>query len=63
MRSELKSSLNFHVREALAGVDVLLLVVEEYLSMNWRYPIELHGIGKYGNDSYQIFCTDEWKEV
>ncbi|KFP89031.1 Methyl-CpG-binding domain protein 4, partial [Acanthisitta chloris] len=36
---------------------------DEYLSKPWRYPIELHGIGKYGNDSYRIFCVNEWKEV
>ena len=36
---------------------------EEYLAKDWVYPIELHGIGKYGNDSYRIFCTPEWKEV
>ncbi|XP_054023746.1 methyl-CpG-binding domain protein 4 [Dryobates pubescens] len=35
----------------------------EYLSKHWRYPIELHGIGKYGNDSYRIFCVNEWQEV
>ena len=35
----------------------------EYLTKNWRYPIELHGIGKYGNDSYRIFCVNEWKLV
>lgn len=36
---------------------------EEYLTKQWRYPIELHGIGKYGNDSYRIFCVDEWRQV
>nr|XP_025955439.1 methyl-CpG-binding domain protein 4 isoform X2 [Dromaius novaehollandiae] len=36
---------------------------DEYLTKQWRYPIELHGIGKYGNDSYRIFCVNEWKEV
>ncbi|XP_018410722.1 PREDICTED: methyl-CpG-binding domain protein 4 [Nanorana parkeri] len=36
---------------------------EEYLTKKWRYPIALHGIGKYGNDSYRIFCVNEWKEV
>ncbi|ROI74338.1 Methyl-CpG-binding domain protein 4 [Anabarilius grahami] len=36
---------------------------DEYLSKSWRYPIELHGIGKYGNDSYRIFCVEEWREV
>nr|XP_033782355.1 methyl-CpG-binding domain protein 4 isoform X2 [Geotrypetes seraphini] len=36
---------------------------DEYLTKKWKYPIELHGIGKYGNDSYRIFCVSEWKEV
>jgi len=36
---------------------------EEYLGKDWEYPIELYGIGKYGNDSYRIFCTEEWREV
>ncbi|BFZ08170.1 hypothetical protein BsWGS_11209 [Bradybaena similaris] len=36
---------------------------DEYLSKKWTYPIELHGIGKYGNDSYRIFCVNEWKQV
>lgn len=37
--------------------------VDEYLAKEWRFPIELHGIGKYGNDSYRIFCAGEWREV
>ncbi|XP_076859236.1 uncharacterized protein mbd4 isoform X2 [Brachyhypopomus gauderio] len=36
---------------------------DEFLTKSWRYPIELHGIGKYGNDSYRIFCVEEWREV
>ncbi|XP_035500786.2 methyl-CpG-binding domain protein 4 [Scophthalmus maximus] len=36
---------------------------DEYLTKQWRYPIELHGIGKYGNDSFRIFCVGEWKQV
>uniref|UniRef100_A0A8C8SQB0 Methyl-CpG-binding domain protein 4 n=1 Tax=Pelusios castaneus TaxID=367368 RepID=A0A8C8SQB0_9SAUR len=36
---------------------------DEFLTKQWKYPIELHGIGKYGNDSYRIFCVNEWKEV
>ncbi|XP_060095625.1 methyl-CpG-binding domain protein 4 isoform X2 [Heteronotia binoei] len=36
---------------------------DEYMTKQWKYPIELHGIGKYGNDSYRIFCVNEWKEV
>ncbi len=38
-------------------------LTEEYLSKDWEYPEELYGIGQYGNDSYRIFCTSEWKEV
>ncbi|XP_035864133.1 methyl-CpG-binding domain protein 4 isoform X3 [Sander lucioperca] len=36
---------------------------DDYLTKQWRYPIELHGIGKYGNDSYRIFCVGEWRDV
>ncbi|XP_062854616.1 methyl-CpG-binding domain protein 4 [Trichomycterus rosablanca] len=36
---------------------------DEFLTKSWRYPNELHGIGKYGNDSYRIFCVGEWREV
>ncbi|XP_041129105.1 methyl-CpG-binding domain protein 4-like [Polyodon spathula] len=36
---------------------------DEYLTKQWKYPIELHGIGKYGNDSYRIFCVNEWRQV
>jgi len=39
------------------------IISEEYLVKKWRYPIELYGIGKYGNDSYRIFCVNEWREV
>lgn len=35
----------------------------EYLTKSWKYPVELYGIGKYGNDSYRIFCVNEWKQV
>ena len=36
---------------------------DEYLSKDWKQPIELYGIGKYGNDSYRIFCQGEWTKV
>ncbi|XP_061838241.1 methyl-CpG-binding domain protein 4 [Nerophis lumbriciformis] len=42
---------------------IIIRFSDEYLSKQWRYPIELHGIGKYGNDSYRIFCVDEWRQV
>ncbi|KAM9351127.1 methyl-CpG-binding domain protein 4 isoform 2-T2 [Symphorus nematophorus] len=41
----------------------LIRFSDEYLNKPWRYPIELHGIGKYGNDSYRIFCVEEWRQV
>jgi len=37
--------------------------VEEYLTKSWRYPRELYGIKKYGDDAYRIFCINEWKQV
>ncbi|XP_070766993.1 methyl-CpG-binding domain protein 4 [Enoplosus armatus] len=41
----------------------LIRFSDEYRTKQWRYPIELHGIGKYGNDSYRIFCVGEWRQV
>ncbi|XP_026222721.1 methyl-CpG-binding domain protein 4 [Anabas testudineus] len=41
----------------------LIRFSDEYLTKQWRYPIELYGIGKYGNDSYRIFCVGEWRQV
>ncbi|KAL3184196.1 hypothetical protein MRX96_032312 [Rhipicephalus microplus] len=43
--------------------DIIQKFSEEYLTKEWRYPDELHGIGKYGNDSYRIFCVNEWRKV
>ncbi|XP_058244718.1 methyl-CpG-binding domain protein 4 isoform X1 [Hemibagrus wyckioides] len=41
----------------------LIRFSDEFLTKSWRYPEELYGIGKYGNDSYRIFCVGEWREV
>ena len=41
----------------------IFVTVEEYLTKNWCYPRELHGIKKYGDDAYRIFCINEWKQV
>ncbi|CAG11336.1 unnamed protein product [Tetraodon nigroviridis] len=57
--SELMKPLGLNELRAKA----LIRFSEEYLTKQWRYPIELHGIGKYGNDSYRIFCLEEWREV
>lgn len=35
----------------------------EYLEKDWSEPIELYGIGKYGNDAWKIFCTADWKDA
>ncbi|XP_041348410.1 uncharacterized protein LOC121367991 isoform X2 [Gigantopelta aegis] len=43
--------------------ETIIKFSDEYLTKDWKYPIELHGIGKYGNDSYRIFCVNEWKQV
>ena len=36
---------------------------DEYLNKDWNYPIDLFGIGKYGDASYRIFCLGQWKLV
>merc|ERR1712055_1134412 len=34
---------------------------KEYLTNdNWKKASEFYGIGKYGNDSYEIFCLGLW---
>lgn len=35
----------------------------EFLEKDWKYPRELYGIGKYGDDSYRMFCINEWRQV
>ncbi|CAK8671026.1 unnamed protein product [Clavelina lepadiformis] len=57
--AELLKPLGLHRLRA----KTLIRFSDEYLKKDWRYPIELHGIGKYGNDSYRIFCINEWKMV
>lgn len=46
-----------------ARATTLVRFTDEYLSKDWKQPIELFGIGKYGNDSYRIFCQGEWTKV
>jgi methyl-CpG-binding domain protein 4 len=36
---------------------------QEFLTLNWTYPEELHGIGRYANDCYRIFCCGETSTV
>uniref|UniRef100_T1ILG3 HhH-GPD domain-containing protein n=1 Tax=Strigamia maritima TaxID=126957 RepID=T1ILG3_STRMM len=57
--SELIKPLGLYEKRAKS----IIQFSDEYLTKDWKYPIELHGIGKYGNDSYKIFCINEWKQV
>ncbi|KAL0269652.1 UNVERIFIED_CONTAM: hypothetical protein PYX00_007307 [Menopon gallinae] len=56
---EILKPLGLHRKRAV----MLKRFSEEYITKSWKYPIELHGIGKYGNDSYKIFCVNEWHTV
>eukprot|EP00057_Strongylocentrotus_purpuratus_P031211 XP_783908.2 PREDICTED: methyl-CpG-binding domain protein 4 [Strongylocentrotus purpuratus] len=57
--ADLIQPLGLHTKRA----KMLIQFSDEFLTKDWTYPIELSGIGKYGNDSYRIFCVNEWKEV
>ncbi|KAH3756888.1 Methyl-CpG-binding domain protein 4 [Pelomyxa schiedti] len=35
----------------------------EFLTVDWEYPDQLHGIGKYANDAYRMFCCCDWESV
>lgn len=40
------------------------LFSDEFLTKDWTLPSDLYGIGKYGTDSYKIFCMkNAWKRV
>ena len=43
--------------------EILIRFSAEYKNKPWHYPIELYGIGKYGNDSFRIFCLGEYQDV
>ncbi|XP_062617692.1 dentin sialophosphoprotein-like isoform X2 [Saccostrea cucullata] len=57
--ARLLTPLGLHEKRA----KIIIRFSDEFLTKEWRYPIELHGIGKYGNDSYRIFCVKEWRQV
>jgi len=57
--AELIKPMGLHEKRA----KIIITFSEEYLNKDWEHPIELHGIGKYGDDSYRIFCLGEWKTV
>lgn len=35
----------------------------EYMEKQWKTAKELHGCGKYANDTWRIFCKGEWSSV
>ncbi|PIK43963.1 putative methyl-CpG-binding domain protein 4 [Apostichopus japonicus] len=52
-------TLGLHEKRA----KMIIRFSDEFLTKDWTYPEELFGIGKYGNDSYRIFCVNEWRQV
>jgi methyl-CpG-binding domain protein 4 len=57
--SDLLRPLGFYNRRPKA----MRRFTEEYIQKEWLEPIELHGIGKYANDAWRIFCRGDWKAV
>ncbi|XP_065350776.1 methyl-CpG-binding domain protein 4-like [Cloeon dipterum] len=51
--------LGLHNRRA----EQIVRFSEDYRKKSWLYPNELYGIDKYGNDSFRIFCRNEWRQV
>lgn len=39
--------------------DGIIRFSREFLEKDWKDPIELYGIGRYGQDSYDIFFRDK----
>ena len=48
---EVVQSLGFKNRR----INNLFKMSEQYIKGDWKEALDLYGIGKYGNDSYQIF--------
>ncbi|XP_071960825.1 uncharacterized protein [Antedon mediterranea] len=57
--ANLLQHLGLHKKRA----KMIIRFSDEFLEKDWENADELHGIGKYGNDSYKIFCLGKWKEV
>eukprot|EP00741_Cyanophora_paradoxa_P005729 tig00000940_g5553.t1 len=41
----------------------LVRFAREFLTLPWTAPSQLHGVGKYAEDSWRIFCRGEWREA
>jgi methyl-CpG-binding domain protein 4 len=58
--AELMKPLGLYHKRA----DIIYKFSKDFVTKDWEYPEELFGIGKYGNDSYRIFCCGaEWLKV
>ncbi|KAK3276751.1 hypothetical protein CYMTET_15201, partial [Cymbomonas tetramitiformis] len=55
---ELVMPLGLHRKRA----QMLIKFSQQYLQGDWQEARELHGIGKYADDAYRIFCKGEWKD-
>jgi methyl-CpG-binding domain protein 4 len=53
--SDLIRPLGFYNRRA----KTLIRFSREWNELKWENPIELHGIGEYGQDSWKIFIEDQ----
>lgn len=51
--AELIKSLGFRNRRSAS----IIRMSQEFKAGKWKRPIELHGIGQYGQDSYDIFIN------
>jgi methyl-CpG-binding domain protein 4 len=52
--SEMLAPLGFRNKRA----NTIIRFSREFIEKKWKDPIELHGIGKYGQDSYDIFIRN-----
>jgi len=41
----------------------LIRFSREYLKEGWTTAKDLHGCGKYADDTWRIFCKGEWESV
>ena len=39
----------------------LIKLSQDWINRNWKEPIELHGIGKYAQDSWEIFQKNNFE--
>ena len=41
----------------------LIRFSNEFVQNQWSSPSDLHGCGKYADDSYRVFCQFDWNNV